>query len=326
MAKKWAQYAKARTDVSIVGLVDIKKENAERFAADQGISAPAFTDIEDALSATKADIVFDITIPEAHKNIALAAFKHGAHVFGEKPMAASIADAKKMVAAAQRAGKMYAVMQNRRFLKNIRAFRELISSGSIGDIGLVAADFFIGAHFDGFRDAMASPLVLDMAIHTFDQARFIAGSDPVSVHCHEFNPKGSWYAGNAAAVATFEFENGIVFSYRGSWCAEGCNTSWEADWRVTGSKGSAMWLKTGAPFAEAVAPDAAPKFTRDVVRIEAPFTWQGREGHDGCLDEMFAALAERRKAETDCADNIKSVAMVFAAIESAKKGRSIKIA
>ena len=40
---------------------------------------------------------------------------------------------------------------------------------------------------------MESPLILDMAIHTFDQARFITGADPVSVYCHEFNPPGSWY-------------------------------------------------------------------------------------------------------------------------------------
>ena len=40
---------------------------------------------------------------------------------------------------------------------------------------------------------MESPLLLDMAIHTFDQARFITGADALSVYCHEFNPAGSWY-------------------------------------------------------------------------------------------------------------------------------------
>ena len=61
------------------------------------------------------------------------------------------------------------------------------------------ADFFIGAHFGGFRDEMAHVLLLDMAIHTFDQARKILGADPVSVYCHEFNPAGSWYAGASSA-------------------------------------------------------------------------------------------------------------------------------
>ncbi len=51
--------------------------------------------------------------------------------------------------------------------------------------------------------------------------------------------------------------------------------------------------------------------------------WIGNEGHVGCLDEMFMALIEGRKAETDCSDNIKSMAMVFGAIESAKTGKKI---
>jgi hypothetical protein len=61
----------------------------------------------------------------------------------------------------------------------------------------------------------------------------------------------------------------------------------------------------------------------DYKRVEAPYTWDGREGHEGCLDEMFNALLQERKAETDCSDNIKSMSMVFGALESAKKGQRI---
>jgi predicted dehydrogenase len=57
--------------------------------------------------------------------------------------------------------------------------------------------------------------------------------------------------------------------------------------------------------------------------VDASLTWQGREGHEGCLDEMFNALIQGRKAETDCRDNINSMAMVFGALESAKTGRKV---
>ena len=43
------------------------------------------------------------------------------------------------------------------------------------------------------------------------------------------------------AVAIFEMTNGAVYTYRGSWCAEGLSTSWECDWRLIGSRGSALW-------------------------------------------------------------------------------------
>src|SRR5581483_10997567 len=141
---------------------------------------------------------------------------------------------KEVLRVAQKTGNTYSVMQNRRYLKQIRAFRDLLASEAIGTVGSIHADFFLGPHFGGFRDAMESPLIVDMAIHTFDQARFITGADPASVYCHEFNPPGSWYEGNASAICIFEMSDGSVFSYRGSWCAEGLNTSWESDWRVTG--------------------------------------------------------------------------------------------
>ena len=52
----------------------------------------------------------------------------------------------------------------------------------------------------GFREEMDSPLLVDMAIHTFDAARYVTGGDPVSVLCTEFNPPWSWYRGAASAV------------------------------------------------------------------------------------------------------------------------------
>lgn len=58
------------------------------------------------------------------------------------------------------------------------------------------------AHFGGFRDKMPSPLILDMAIHHFDLARYMSGADPVAVYAKEFNPAGSWYKGDVSATAS----------------------------------------------------------------------------------------------------------------------------
>ena len=53
----------------------------------------------------------------------------------------------------------------------------------LGRLGLVACDVFKAPHFGGFRDEMAYPLLMDMAIHQFDLARDLIGSEPVSVSC-----------------------------------------------------------------------------------------------------------------------------------------------
>lgn len=327
MANTWVDYAQAREDAELVALVDLNESTAQALAEKHHLKGvPIFSDVSAAIETSGANLVFDVTIPEAHEAVTLAALKAGCNVFGEKPLAAGMDQARRMVTAAGQTGRTYAVMQNRRYLPQMHAFRRLVR-GCIGTPGFTTANFFIGAHFGGFRDVMDSPLLLDMAIHTFDQARFILGADPVSVYCQEFNPPGSWYVGGAAAVCIFEFEGGQVFSYNGSWCAEGAPTSWEAEWRVMGSTGAAIWDGTSAPYAEVLTDSAQKSFTRDFKRVEAETSHNapGPEGHFGCLDEMFAALTEKRPPETDCTDNIKSLGMVFGAVESARRGQKVML-
>ena len=55
------------------------------------------------------------------------------------------------------------------------------------------------------REEIAYPLLIDMAIHQFDLARDLIGSQPEAVYCESFNPAWSWYAGDAAAEVVFEF-------------------------------------------------------------------------------------------------------------------------
>lgn len=326
MANTWIDYVLQRDNADIVALVDVHIETAEGMAAKKGLTAPVYSDLEEALATHHdANLVIDVTIPAAHKQIVSTALKANCHVFGEKPMAESMDDAKELLKLAKETGYTYTVMQNRRYNKQIRALRTLLARDEIGQINSIHADFFLGPHFGGFREAMDSPLILDMAIHTFDQARYLTNADPVSVYCHEYNPPSSWYKGNASATCIFEMSNGAVFTYQGSWSAEGISTSWESDWRVIGSKGTAKWDGFNLPYYEVVDESKSIEFLRPVIRKEASEIHFGHEGHWGCLDEMFLALEQGRTAETDCEDNIKSMAMVFGAIESARTGKKIYI-
>ena len=88
---------------------------------------------------------------------------------------------------------------------------------------------------------MAHVLIKDMAIHTFDAARFITSQNPKSVYAMEWNPEGSWYSRDASAAAIFEMTGNVIFNYRGSWCSEGHRTPWESEWRILGTKGSIRW-------------------------------------------------------------------------------------
>lgn len=325
MSQAWIADAIARPNAEIVGLVDLYEATARKAAEQHKLDVPIFTTLSEALASTDANLVFDVTIPASHYDIVSTALQAGVNVFGEKPIAETLEEAESIVRMSEQTGKRYTVMQNRRFNKHIRALRDVVQSGQIGTIGSIHANFFLGPHFGGFRDEMDSPLIIDMAIHTFDQARFITGADPISVYCHEYNPSGSWYKGNASAICIFEMSNGIVFSYNGSWSAEGMGTSWESEWRVNGSKGTATWDGMNIPRAEAVDEAAEKDFFNQMKQLDVPVLYKGREGHEGCFDEMFASIEQNRRAETDCTDNIKSMKMVFAAVESARTGQKVNL-
>lgn len=322
----WLNGASQNDDLEVVGLVDLNEDAAKARKEEFGLEgAVTGTDLESMLKDLEPDAVFDATLPETHVTVALTAMEHGCHVLGEKPLADSMENARRIVEASRQSGKIHAVIQNRRYDARIRAYREFIASGKIGDLTTLNSDFFIGAHFGGFRDRMKHVLLLDMAIHTIDMARFFSAADPVAVYCKEWNPRGSWYDHDASAVAIFEMSDGIVYTYRGSWCAEGVNTTWEADWRAIGSKGSAIWDGADTFRAQSVAKTGAFIFEQEDHEVPIPENAK-QGGHKGLIEEFVRCIRTGETPETVCSDNIKSLAMVFGAIESAETGRRVEIA
>ena len=316
MGTNWSRILSRRDDIEIFGLVDINTDAARRLSQQVSLDVEIFEDLEVAISSISPDVVLDTSIPETRRRLAGLALEAGCHVLCEKPLAASMQEAEDLVQLAGSNERTLAVMQNRRYLPGSAQVRDLINSGAIGEIGLVCADFFIGAHFGGFRDSMENILLLDMAIHTFDQARYMTGLDCEAAYCHEFNTPGSWYQGNASAFCIFEMNGNVPFCYRGSWSAEGASTTWESSWRIVGSKGTLLWDGAAPPVVEQVAQTTG--FTRATERVVSQLVWGDRlSAHAGCLDEMVRALNAGTQPMTSAADNIKSLGMVFAAIDSA---------
>jgi predicted dehydrogenase len=330
MAQGWLKAIASHEDlaprVRIVGLVDLDLNTARRLAEECDLGdVPAFTDLDRALAELKPDFLFDIVIPVARPSVVETGLRHGCHVLSEKPMANSLDEARSLIEKARAAGRIHAVVQNRRYISGVRRLRAFIESGAIGELTGLHADFFIGAHFGGFREDMDNVLLLDMAIHTFDAARFMSGKVPEAVYCHETNPAGSWYRAGASAFAIFEMSDDVRFTYRGSWCAEGANTSWESQWRVTGSRGTVLWDGLEDFSARRVAADNG--FLRDQEEISVPATVNvsETEGHASVIRAFLEAASEGRAPETGAEDNIRSLAMVMGAIESARTGRRVMI-
>jgi predicted dehydrogenase len=314
----------AAEKVEVAAVVDLAKERAEAAIEKYALGrAVASADLGKVLCDVPADFAVDLTVPEAHCAVTCAALRAGLHVIGEKPMASSLAEARRMVRAAEQAKRLYMVSQSRRWVPKHEAIRRTVAAGRLGRITEVLCDFFLGAHFGGFRAAMGSPLILDMSIHHFDLARMLSGLDPVAVWCEEFNPEGSWSRGDMAANAVFEMTGGVRFAYRGSWCSEGCHTSWHGNWRIIGTGGTLLYENDTEPRGEVVAKNEGFTYPTKPLRIAKARV--PHEGQRGAVRELLAYLRRGRMPQCECHDNIKSLAMVMAAMESSRKGRRVAV-
>ncbi len=326
ISRTWLEAIKCISSIDMVGFVDLNIGAARDKSSAYGWNDAYITDdLEDALLRTKPEAVFNCTVPEAHFDVTLQSLANGCHVLGEKPLADTIAHAVEMIHAAEVADKIFAVIQNRRYIAGIRRLRRFLEDGALGKITTINSDFYIGAHFGGFRDHMRHVLLLDMAIHTFDMARMITGANAVSVYCQEWNPPGSWYDYDASANAIFSMTNDIVYTYTGSWCAEGLNTTWQGAWRVIGENGSVTW-------------DGEDKFDAQIVSKTGGFfsEWESisvpeykmlpdQTGHAGVIREFVECIEHGRVPDTICTDNVHSLAMVLGAIESADSHGLVEI-
>lgn len=327
MSKAWFEAVGALGDIDIVGVVDLDTDRAEARATEFGLtSALIGSNLVKVLAKTSPNLLFDIVVPAARHATVAAGLEAGCHVLSEKPMAETLAEARDLVWRAREAGRIHAVVQNRRYLAQIRRIRRLIESGAIGEVTSIHCDFFLAPHFGGFREEMPHVLFLDMAIHTFDAARFMAGEAATAVYAREWEPANSWYSQGSSAAAIFEFSNGAVFTYRGSWCADGLRTSWESAWRIVGCNGTVVWDGHDDIKAEAVTSGKNGLFSGVAAVGVPPLDASDRVGgHLGVMQDFIVATKGGPVPETVGTENIKSLAMVFGAIDSAESGRRIEI-
>ncbi|MDC0719442.1 Gfo/Idh/MocA family protein [Nannocystis bainbridge] len=109
-------------------------ERARIFAARHGARGPIFGDLADMLADPRLDAVVIATPDRLHAAQAIAAAAAGKHVFVEKPMATSVADAEAVVRACEAAGVRLAVGYHLRFHPGLRALRARVLAGELGRV------------------------------------------------------------------------------------------------------------------------------------------------------------------------------------------------
>jgi predicted dehydrogenase len=310
MGRAWLRTVEESPLVELAGIVDLDLEAARAAAASLGRpDLPVGAGTARLAADVGAQAVINVTVPAAHHPVTTEALAAGLPVLGEKPVASTVAQGLSLAAAAELHGQLFMVSQSRRYNRQLFEAKRL--SSSLGRVGIISAEFFKAPRFGGFRDAMDHPLLLDMAIHQFDMARFLLDADPVSVFCEEYNPSWSWYRGDAGATAVFEMTGGERFVFTGSWCSPGQETSWNASWRISGENGTMLWDGDNEPTTS-LAPDGGS--SNDPGQEIA-----------GSLRDFVTAVRTGSTPMGRVHQNIMSLAMVEAAVLSAATGSRVSL-
>jgi predicted dehydrogenase len=307
-----------------VALVD-RDAAALAAAAERTGLAPerCFTDLDAALSADGADMALVVVPPSAHRPVAERCLERGLPVLVEKPLAGSREDSVALVRAARRAGRELAVSQNYRYRPVIETARRVLASGRLGRLGQARVEFRHHYDFRGtFREAMDHPLLLDMAVHHFDLIRFVCGLEPVRVSATSWNPPWSQFAGDASAVAVFDMEGGARVVYEGSWHPRAQFTDWNCRWLLECEGGYLILDRDRVLAGEGLDVHAvAAPAPAAVPLVELP-----RQDQAAVASDFMRAVRAGEPAPTAAADNLRSLEMVFGAVESAQRGQPVALA
>ncbi len=327
--RSWAEELLKFPDLSTpVGYVDTVPEMLRLLQRDLGVGKRmCFPTLQDAIAATDAEAVLVTTALPGHAPVAIEALEAGMHVLVEKPIAPTIADARRMIDAADAADRTLMVSQNYRFYPAAQTAARLVREGELGPVGSVSlqfrkyantADPATNPHY-----RIAQPLLLDMSIHHFDLMRFVLGAEPLSVSSVTSNPSWSRFVEPPAAVTTVRFPDDVTVAYEGSWVSSGPPTTWAGDWRIECELGAIEW--TG----------------RDDLTTNSDRVWIRRLGEKpealklpamdrfdrpGSLQEFRDAIREDRSPATSGEANLGTLALTLAAIESSVTGRPQDVA
>jgi len=278
------------------------------------------------VDATQPDAVLVTTTLPGHAPITRAALEAGLPVLCEKPFTDTLEVAKELVDLAAAKGVTLMVSQNYRFFPAVRTAARLVRERALGELYEAAIDFRrndpvppnppIRHHTD------RHPLLVDMSIHHFDLLRLILGNEPLSVSCEASNPSWSGFQSPPVAVASMLLDSGAVVSYRGSWISAGPNTAWAGEWRMEFQHGQLFWTSRGE---DNVLLDRVVMRSRRGKRSVVALPAMAHIDRAGTLAEFVSALRANREPETSGRDNLGTIALMTAAVESTERREWVRV-
>ncbi|MBI3414837.1 MAG: Gfo/Idh/MocA family oxidoreductase [Verrucomicrobia bacterium] len=308
--------------VECVAIYNRSRDKAEAFARDLGIPA-VYVDAEKLLREVKPDFVDNITEVGGHKPLSLLCAKHRIPCICQKPMAASLKDARQMVAAFTKAKTPFFVHENWRWQSPMRALINTLRSGVIGTPFRGRLTFTNGfdvwANQPALRD-LEQFILTDIGTHVLDTARACFG-EADSLYCQLHRTLRPAVKGDNVATVLLsmgEARTSVVveLAYAKTPLERECFPQTLAF--VEGPLGSIevtndYWLRVTTKKGTHTRHHAPPRYAWADPRYDV-----AQSSMVACHRDLLAALRGGRAAETSGMDNLKTMELVFAACDSAR--------
>lgn len=303
----------------IVGITDVKIENAKKIASELNIPK-VYSSYKEMLADPNVEAVLICSSTDTHADIAIEAAKAGKNIFCEKPVDLTPEKVRAVIAAVKAAGVKLQVGFNRRFDHNFANIKQMVNDGKIGDVQIVKITSRDPAPPPAEYSAVSGGMFLDMTIHDFDMACYLAGSDVTEVYANAtcLVDAAIGAAGDVdTAIISLKFANGAIGVIDNSRKAA---YGYDQRIEVFGSKGAAV--------ASNDTPTNVVLMNEDGIVADKPLYFFLERYMQSFRDEMLQfvdAVLNDKPTPTTGTDGLNSILIALAAKKSVAEGRPVKI-
>jgi predicted dehydrogenase len=311
--------------IEVVAAVDI---NPDVFVhAQEGLGLPAercYTDLNLALDDNPADFLTIVVPPAAHEAVVDVALAHDMDILSEKPIADTMEASVRIAQKVRTAGKKMGVTMSHRFDQDKSTLRDELRSGRYGQLDYLVCRFSCDARRFGswgkFRHEIPDALMVEGAVHHLDILADLAGAHCTEIYAQTWNPSWGEFAGDSQGLVTMRFENGARAIYEGAKTnATGLNC-WGQEYIRAEAEGATLVLDHRQ--IERFVYDPA---VRNGIKEPVPLSERPHWSHGWLMEQFLDWLDGGEPMPTNVEDNLQSVALIFAAIESSQTGRPVAV-
>lgn len=308
--------------------------HAQRVAERHALTA--YDTYQDMLASGKVEVVDVAVPPDTQIDVIRNVLKYKKHVRGilaQKPLGTSYVEAREIVQLCRKAGVTLAVNQNMRYDQSIRACKDVLDRGLLGEPVLATIDMRAIPHWMPWQQRQGWVTLRIMSIHHLDTFRYLFG-DPVRVFASvRPDPRTAKKFAHEDGICLYilEYASGLrCSSWDDVWTGpalEGAEKDIYIRWRVEGLDGMARGTIGWPEY-----PSPTPS-TLDYTTKQQPGYWLSPRWKEvwfpdafaGTMAQLLVALDEKSEPEISGQDNLKTMALVDACYLSAKEHRAVEI-